>query len=95
MPHQPYFLNPEKLNWGGKTGLFWAGFCILCLIWTYFRLPEPKGRTYGELDVLFENRVPARKFRTTIVDQFASESHSPPSGHMDEKMAADYQHIEH
>ncbi|KAK4686595.1 MFS transporter, SP family, general alpha glucoside:H+ symporter, partial [Tremellales sp. Uapishka_1] len=69
----PYFLNTTKLNWGGKTGLFWAGMCILCTVWTYFRVPEPKGRTYGELDVLFENHVSARKFRTTEVDQFAGE----------------------
>jgi SP family general alpha glucoside:H+ symporter-like MFS transporter len=37
---------------------------------TYFRLPEPKGRTFGELDILFEDRVPARKFATTQVDEF-------------------------
>ena len=46
--------------------------CGLCGIYCYFRLPEPKGRTYGELDVLFEQRVSARKFSTTAVDQFSS-----------------------
>ena len=30
------------------------------------------GRTYAELDVLFERRVPARKFATTVVDPFAT-----------------------
>lgn len=44
----PYFLNTDALNWGGKTGLFWAGFCLICFVWTYFRVPEPKGRTYGQ-----------------------------------------------
>ena len=44
----PYFLNTDALNWGGKTGLFWAGMCCICLLWTYFRVPEPKGRTYGQ-----------------------------------------------
>lgn len=58
----PRMLNPTSWNWRGKTGFFWAGFCALCTIWAYFRLPEPKGRTYGELDVLFESRVSARKF---------------------------------
>ena len=43
----PYFLNTDALNWGGKTGLFWAGMCFICFVWTYFRVPEPKGRTYG------------------------------------------------
>lgn len=43
----------------------------MCFIWTYFRLPEAKDRTYGELDVLFENKISARKFASTTVDQFA------------------------
>lgn len=67
----PYFLNSGKLNWGAKTGLFWGGFASLCFIWTFFRLPEAKGRTYGELDILFENKISARKFASTTVDQFA------------------------
>jgi SP family general alpha glucoside:H+ symporter-like MFS transporter len=91
---QPYFLNPEKLNWGGKTGLFWAGFCLICLIWTYFRLPEPKGRTYGELDVLFENRVPARKFATTQVDQFADGGHGRRSPEVFDEKTTKFDHIE-
>ena len=67
----PRMLNPTAWNWGAKAGLFWAGICFLCLAWTYFRLPEPKGRTYGEIDILFERRVPARKFRETEVDEFS------------------------
>ncbi|KAG0657519.1 hypothetical protein C6P46_006488 [Rhodotorula mucilaginosa] len=67
----PYFLNTESLNWGAKTGYFWGGLCACCAVWTYFRCPEPRGRTYGELDVLFANRVSARKFEKTEADQFA------------------------
>ncbi|PIA82923.1 General alpha-glucoside permease [Cercospora beticola] len=63
-------LNPSAWNWGTSTGFFWSGSCLLCLIWTYFRLPEPKGRSFAELDILFENNVPARKFATTTVDTF-------------------------
>ncbi|PNY24100.1 General alpha-glucoside permease [Tolypocladium capitatum] len=66
----PRMLNPTAWNWGAKSGFFWAGTCLTCAVWTYFRLPEPKGRTYGELDVLFENGVSARKFKTTPVNQF-------------------------
>ncbi|RMZ91507.1 hypothetical protein DV736_g1248, partial [Chaetothyriales sp. CBS 134916] len=67
----PRMLLVNEWNWGAKTGFFWAGACFLLLIWTFFRLPEAKDRSYGELDVLFENDVPARKFATTKVDQFA------------------------
>lgn len=70
----PRMLGLNEWNWGAKTGFFWAGACFLLLTWTYFRLPEPKDRTYGELDVLFEHKVSARKFHKTKVDQFAGEN---------------------
>ncbi|RSL82794.1 hypothetical protein CEP51_004913 [Fusarium floridanum] len=69
----PRMLGVNSWNWGAKTGLFWAAFCLLIMIWAYFRLPEPKDRTYGELDVLFEHKVSARKFATTRVDQFGDD----------------------
>jgi SP family general alpha glucoside:H+ symporter-like MFS transporter len=69
----PAMLGVNAWNWGPRSGLFWAGACFLLFTWSYFRLVEPKGRTYGELDVLFEHRVPARKFAGTKVDQFAGE----------------------
>lgn len=70
----PRFIGVREWNLGAKTGFIWAGACFILLVWCYFRLPEPKGRTYGELDVLFEHRVSARKFHTTRVDQFSGEN---------------------
>jgi SP family general alpha glucoside:H+ symporter-like MFS transporter len=58
----PYMLNVEAWNWKGKSGFFWGGLCVLCFTWSFFRLPEPKGRSYAELDVLFENKVRTREF---------------------------------
>ncbi|KAM5345610.1 hypothetical protein ACJ41O_011471 [Fusarium nematophilum] len=66
----PYMLNPTAWDWSNYTGFFWGGICFLCIIYTYFRLPEPNGRTFAELDVLFERRISARKFATTEVDVF-------------------------
>ncbi|KAM0719611.1 hypothetical protein Q7P37_003741 [Cladosporium fusiforme] len=66
----PYMLNPSAWNWGNYAGFFWAGICFCCIIYTYFRLPEPRGRTFAELDLLFERRVSARKFAGTHVDVF-------------------------
>ncbi|KAJ6029622.1 hypothetical protein N7460_004200 [Penicillium canescens] len=60
----PYMLNVDAWNWRGKSGFFWGALCIICLVWSFFRLPEPKGRSYAELDILFENRVPTRQFAT-------------------------------
>lgn len=56
-------LNPTALNWKGKTCFFYAGTAVLCFFWCFFRLPEPKGLSYLELDILFEKKAKARKFR--------------------------------
>ncbi|CAG8090836.1 unnamed protein product [Penicillium salamii] len=58
----PYMLNVDAWNWRGKSGFFWGALCITCLVWSFFRLPEPKGRSYAELDILFENKVRTREF---------------------------------
>lgn len=71
---QPRFMNPTSLNWRGKTCFFWGGLNAIGLVWTYFRLPEPKGLTYAELDVLFENGVSARKFKKVEVDPWRSDN---------------------
>lgn len=59
----PRMLNPTAWDWKGKTCFLWSGTCLVMLIWAYFRLPEPKGLTYMELDILFEKKAKARKFR--------------------------------
>ena len=74
----PNMLSPTSWNWGATSAFFFVGTTTLGLIWTYFRLPEPKNRTYGELDVLFENRVSARNFSKTVVDVAAEECDGAP-----------------
>lgn len=57
-----YALNPTAWNLGGQTNWIWFGTCSLCLVYCYWRLPETKGLTYHELDILFEKGASARKF---------------------------------
>jgi MFS transporter, SP family, general alpha glucoside:H+ symporter len=66
----PYMLNPGAWNWGNYAGFLWAGICFLCIVYTYFRVPEPRGRSFAELDLLFERGIDARKFASTKVDVF-------------------------
>lgn len=58
----PKMLNPTAWNWKGKTCFLWAVSNLLCFVWCWFFLPEPKGLTYLELDVLFDRGAAARKF---------------------------------
>lgn len=73
----PYQLNPTEWGWSGKTGFFWAGSAAMIATWAFFRLPEARGRTYEELDILFAYRVPARKFASYHVDAY---EHSHATG---------------
>lgn len=70
----PYMLSPTGWDWKGKAGFFWCGVCLLCWVWTYYRLPEPRGRTYAELDILFERGVDAREFAKTEINIWTAET---------------------
>ncbi|KAI0968024.1 general alpha-glucoside permease [Xylaria arbuscula] len=61
-------LSPDEWNWGLKSGFFWAGINAIFTAYIFFRLPETQGRTFAELDILFENKVPARKFASTKIE---------------------------
>ena len=64
----PYLINPDAADLGGKLGFFFGGLSIPCLVWCYFRVPELKGRTYEELDLMFERKVPTKAFGKYVVD---------------------------
>ncbi|KAF7556681.1 hypothetical protein G7Z17_g1245 [Cylindrodendrum hubeiense] len=55
----PYLVNAENANLGPKTALIFFGPSIFFAILAYFVLPETKGKTFEQLDVLFEKRTPA------------------------------------
>lgn len=70
----PYMVNNSAWGWKGKTCFFYAGTCGACFLWALFRLPETKGRTYEELDVLFANKIAARKFSRCVVNVYAEDN---------------------
>ncbi|OJD14228.1 hypothetical protein AJ78_05414 [Emergomyces pasteurianus Ep9510] len=59
----PYMINPDAGNMRGKLGFVFGGLASICFVWTYFNVPETKGRTFEELDIMFERKVPTREFR--------------------------------
>lgn len=75
---QPYMMNPTEWNWKGKTGFFWFGWAVLTIVWVIFRMPETRGRTYEELDLMFAAKVPTRKFATYKVDAYEGERNVVP-----------------
>jgi SP family general alpha glucoside:H+ symporter-like MFS transporter len=70
----PRMLHPDEWNWSNFAGFFWGGMCFFCFIYTFFRVPETNGRTFAEIDMLFESKVSARKFASTDVSIFEEDS---------------------
>jgi hypothetical protein len=58
-------LSNQNAGWGQKIGLFFGGISVVYLIPVVFLYPETKGRTYQELDELFERGVKAWNFAST------------------------------
>ncbi|KAI9568717.1 maltose permease, partial [Boletus coccyginus] len=58
----PYLVNPDEANLGGYVGFIFGGLAFSGTVWAYFFIPETRGRTVHELDLLYEKRVPARHF---------------------------------
>jgi SP family general alpha glucoside:H+ symporter-like MFS transporter len=83
----PKFINPTELNWKGYTGFFWFGSAMLTLTWAFFRLPETKDRTFGELDVMFGAKVPTRQFKKYKVDAYTEDVAIADRAHLEESEA--------
>ncbi|CAH0028767.1 unnamed protein product [Clonostachys rhizophaga] len=66
----PYLFNPKEANLKGKAAFIFAFTGSFCFVYVFFRLPELKGRTFEELDILFTNKVKARDFKNTVVNAY-------------------------
>lgn len=86
-------LNGSAWGCGAKAGFFWAGVGALALTWSFWRLPEPKGRTYAELDALFERRTSARKFKGVAARDLIEEHERGNIVELKERESAGY--VEH
>ncbi|RAL63972.1 hypothetical protein DID88_003160 [Monilinia fructigena] len=59
----PLLINPDSANLRGKIGFIFAGTSTMGTLWVWLRVPETNGRRFEELDWLFQQGVPARKFK--------------------------------
>ncbi|KAF2008744.1 general substrate transporter [Aaosphaeria arxii CBS 175.79] len=61
----PYMTNANAWNWGYKTGWFYAGVGLPCVIGCWLLIPETAGRSAAELDELFERKIKPWRFAKT------------------------------
>lgn len=73
----PYAVNPDQGNMGGKIAFVFGGTLVFACVFIFFCIPESKGRTYIEMDELWNRGVPPRKFASTklqtVVDDKLSQ----------------------
>lgn len=62
----PYLINSDAGNLGAKVGFVFAGFGVPLCILIFFYIPETKGLSFEDLDMLFENKVNTRHFTRKI-----------------------------
>jgi hypothetical protein len=58
--------SPDKGHMSGKVGFVFGAASLVSVIWVYFRVPETANRGFDELDIMFDRKVPARKFESYI-----------------------------
>jgi sugar porter (SP) family MFS transporter len=66
----PYTMSTTGANWGAKTAFLFAGLGTVVVVWAFFCLPESRGKTFEELDILFERKISARRFNSTNLTDF-------------------------
>lgn len=54
----PYIVNPGYGNLGAKVFFIWGSTCVGCLLFTYFCIPETKGLSLEQIDILYQNCDP-------------------------------------
>jgi MFS transporter, SP family, general alpha glucoside:H+ symporter len=72
----PYIFNPDYGNLKAKIGFVFGACMIIFFVLGFLYVPETRLRTYEELDELFAEHVPARKFKghVTVAEQRADEA---------------------
>ena len=61
----PYLVNsgPGNADLGPKVFFIWGSTCAGCVIFTYFCIPETKGLSLEQVDLLYQNSTPITSTR--------------------------------
>ena len=58
----PYLLNEPYAGLRSKVGFIFGSLAFCALVFTYFCIPECKQKSLEEINFMFHERVPIRKF---------------------------------
>jgi len=99
----PYLVNPtttgingvKAANLGVKVFFIWGSTCLGCLVFTYFFIPETKGLSLEQIDLLYREStiINSEQYRRKILADnetfvgHAKAAHEPKVEYMEEKSA--------
>lgn len=69
----PYMVNPDEGDLKGKVGFIFGGLGLIATIVCFFYIPDLKGRTFEEIDVMFINRVNPRQMGEYSIEHDSTE----------------------
>ncbi|EEP78964.1 predicted protein [Uncinocarpus reesii 1704] len=69
----PYLMDAQYANLGSKVGYIFGPASILAMVFTYYCVPETKGKSLEDLDVLFVQGVPIRDFKSPMTVDYSKD----------------------
>lgn len=69
----PYMFNPDQANMGSKINFIFTACLFISVFVFWVWLPESANRSFEEIDEMFNNNIPARKWKT-YVSKVSAES---------------------
>lgn len=86
----PYIQDAGFGNLGSKIGFLWGAFSVITVVFAYYMLPEYKGFSLEQLDFLFDQRTPARKFAGYhFTDDLLASTETNPTAELMQVMSAE------
>lgn len=67
--------GPRNANLGTKVFYIWGTTCFCCAIFTYFCIPETKGLSLEQIDMLYQNVAPVHSvsYRKRLLSKGGTE----------------------
>lgn len=62
----PYMVNPDEGDLRGKVGFVFGGLSLIATALSFAYIPELKGRTFDEIDRMFNLRLPPRRMGSHV-----------------------------
>lgn len=69
----PYLLYEPYAALGSRVGFIFGSIAVLAIMSTFFCVPECKGKTLEQVDRLFIEGVPLRKFGSYVFEEDSSD----------------------